>query len=148
MNIYWALICLRCCPRPWDLKYESVIVSLNIHWKDWCWSWNSYTLATWCEELTHWKRPRCWERLKAGREGDDRGWDGWITDLMDMSLSTLRELVMDRKAWYAAVHGVAKSWTWLSDWTKLMMCYEDQVNTVFRKKLNLLMTIHKIKLVL
>ena len=48
---------------------------LNIHWKDWCWSWNSNTLATWCEELTHWKRPRCWERLKAGGEGDDRGWD-------------------------------------------------------------------------
>ena len=51
---------------------------LNIHWKDWCWSWNSNTLATWCEELTHWKRPWCWERSKAGREGDDRGWDGWM----------------------------------------------------------------------
>ena len=35
-------------------------------------------LATWCEELTHWKRPWCWERLRAGREGDDRGWDGWM----------------------------------------------------------------------
>ena len=35
-------------------------------------------LATWCEELTHWKRPWCWERLKAGGEGDDRGWDGWM----------------------------------------------------------------------
>ena len=51
---------------------------LNIHWKDWCWSWNSNTLATWCEELTHWKRLRCWERLKAGREGDDRGWEVWM----------------------------------------------------------------------
>ena len=49
---------------------------LNIHWKDWCWSWNSNTLATWCEELTHLKRPWCWERLRAGGEGDDRGWDG------------------------------------------------------------------------
>ena len=36
------------------------------------------TLATWCEELTNWKRPWCWERLKAGGEGDDRGWDGWM----------------------------------------------------------------------
>ena len=45
--------------------------------KDWCWSWNSNTLATWCEELTHWKRPWCWERLKAG-EGDDSRWDGWM----------------------------------------------------------------------
>ena len=51
---------------------------LNIHWKDWCWSWNSNTLSTWYEELTHWKRPWCWERLKAGGEGDDRGWDGWM----------------------------------------------------------------------
>ena len=51
---------------------------LNIHWKDWCWSWHSNTLATWCEELTHLKRPWCWERLKAGGERDDRGWDGWM----------------------------------------------------------------------
>ena len=51
---------------------------LNIHWKDWCWSWNSNTLATWCKELTHLKRPWCWERLEAGGEGDDRGWDGWM----------------------------------------------------------------------
>ena len=41
-------------------------------------SWNSNTLATWCRELTHLKRPWCWERLRAGEEGDDRGWDGWI----------------------------------------------------------------------
>ena len=51
---------------------------LNIRWKDWCWSWNSNTLATWCEELTHWKRPWCWERVKVGGEGDNRGWDGWM----------------------------------------------------------------------
>ena len=49
--------------------------------KDWCWSWNSNTLATWCKELTHWKRPWCWETLKVGGEGDNRGWDGWIASL-------------------------------------------------------------------
>ena len=59
---------------PWTAR-RSV---LGVHWKDWCWSWNSSTLATWWEELTHWKRPWCWEGLGAGREGDDRGWDGWI----------------------------------------------------------------------
>ena len=53
---------------------------LGVHWKDWCWSWNSSTLATWCKELTHLKRPWCWERLKAG-EGDKRGWDGWMASL-------------------------------------------------------------------
>ena len=51
---------------------------LSVHCKDWCWSWNSRTLATWCEELTHLKRPWCWERLRAGGDGDDRGWDGWM----------------------------------------------------------------------
>jgi len=54
---------------------------LNIYWKDWCWSWNSNTLATWWEELTHWKRPRCWERLKEARKGDDRGWVDWMASL-------------------------------------------------------------------
>ena len=48
-------------------------------WKDWCWSSN--TLTTWCKELIHWKRPWCWERLKAGGEGDIRGWDGWMASL-------------------------------------------------------------------
>ena len=51
-------------------------INLNIYWKDWCWSWSSNTLATWCKELTHWKRPWCWERLEAkGEEGFWR-WDG------------------------------------------------------------------------
>ena len=53
-------------------------ISLNIRWKDWCWSWNSNTLAIWCEELTHLKRPWCWERLKARGEGADRACDGWM----------------------------------------------------------------------
>ena len=43
-----------------------------------CWSWSSNTLATWYKELTHWKRPWCWVRLRAGGEWDDRGWDGWM----------------------------------------------------------------------
>ena len=78
-------------------------------------------LATSCKELTHWKRLWCWEGLGAGGEGDDRGWDGWMASLTRwmLSLSELRELVMDREAWRAAIHGVAKSRTRLSDWTEL-----------------------------
>jgi len=45
------------------------------------WTWNSNTLATWYKELTLWKRPWCWERLKAGAEGDNRGWDGWMASM-------------------------------------------------------------------
>ena len=57
------------------------IAVLNIHWKDWCWSWSSNTLVTSSKELTHLKRPWCWQRLKA-REVNDRGWDGWMASLI------------------------------------------------------------------
>ena len=70
---------------PWTARRsnQSILKEsvLNIHWKERGWSWNSNTLATWCEEQTHWKRPWCWERLRAGGEGDDRGWDDWMASL-------------------------------------------------------------------
>ena len=89
--------------------------TLNIHWKDWWWSWSSNTLATWCEEPTHCKTPWCWGRLKSGGEGDNKEWDGWMASL-GMSLSKLWEMTKDRKARHAAVRGVTKSWTQLNDW--------------------------------
>ena len=52
--------------------------ALGFLWREWCGSWNSSTLATSCEELTHWNRLWFWERLGAGGERDDRGWDSWI----------------------------------------------------------------------
>ena len=69
----------------------------------------------------HWKRPWCWERLRAGGEGDNRGWDGW------MALPTQWTWVwVNSGSWWwtgrpgAACHGVAKNWTRLSDWTEMM----------------------------
>ena len=78
---------------PWTARRSSQYIwrksVLNVHWKDWCLSWNSNNLATWCKTLTHLKRPWYWERLKAGGEGDDRmRWLDGITYSLDMSLST------------------------------------------------------------
>ena len=74
----FELWCWRTLLRvPWTARRSNQSI-LNIHWKDWCWSWSSNMLATWCKVETHWKRPWCWERLKAGRKGGDRGWDGWM----------------------------------------------------------------------
>ena len=76
---------LWCWRRLWKVPWTSKEIKtvnpkgnqLNIHWKDWCWSWSSNPLATWCKELTHRKKRLLLERLKAG-EGGDRGWDGWM----------------------------------------------------------------------
>ena len=65
---------------PWTARRsnQSILKGISPEYslKDWCWSWNSNTLSTWCKELTHWKRP--FKRLKAGGEEDDRGWDSWM----------------------------------------------------------------------
>ena len=80
-------------------------------------------LVTWCEELTHLKRPWCWERLRAGGEGDDRGWDGWMASSIQpwTNLGELQELVMDREAWRAkGLQRVRHDWATELNWS----CYE------------------------
>ena len=79
----FELWCWRRLSRvPWTARKSNQSILnrsvLGVHWKDSCWSWNSNTLATSFEELTHWKRPCCWAGFEAGWEGDERGWDGWM----------------------------------------------------------------------
>ena len=119
----FELSCWRRLLRvPWTARRSNKsilkeIKTLNIHWKDWCWSWISYILATWWEEPIHWKRPWWWGRLKAGGEGGNRGRDGWMALLTQWTWFWARRMLKDREFWHVAVHGVANSWTWLSDWT-------------------------------
>ena len=95
-------------------KYSLEELKLTIHW-----GWNSNTLATWCNEMTHQKTPWCSERLNVVGEGDDRGWDCWMVSPAQWTWIWAWELATDREVWPAAVHRVAKSQTQLSNWTEL-----------------------------
>ena len=80
------------------------------------------TWATWCKEVTYLKRPWCWERLKAGGEGDNRGWNGWVASLTQWTwVWTNCETVKDREVWHATVHGVTESDT--TEWLN-WFCYQ------------------------
>ena len=92
---------------------------LNIHWNDWCWSWNSNSLATWCDKLTV-GRLWCWGRLKAGGEGHHRGWDGSMASPTGWTWVW----ASSRSWWWTGKPGVlqsmeSQSYTRLSGWTEL-----------------------------
>ena len=119
---------------PWAARRSNQLIPrksvLNIHWKDWYWSCSFNTLATWCEELTHLKRPRCWEGLKAGEEGDDRGWNDWMAS----PTQWIWVWVSSRCWWWTGRPGLLKSmgsqsvghdWATEMNWTELtdQLCY-------------------------
>ena len=103
--------------------------TLNIHWKDSCWSWSSNTLATWFEERDSREKTLMLRKI-GGRRRKGRQRMRWLDDItnsMDMNLSKLQEMVKDREAWRAAVHGAAKCWTQLNNNQELL-----RVTNIFR----------------
>ena len=109
---FWTVVLEKTLESPLDCKEIQPVcfkeLVLKIHWKDWHWSWNSNTLATWCEELTYYKRPYCWESLKVGGEGDDRRWDGWMASLTKWTWVW----VNSGSWWWTGKPGVLQSMGW------------------------------------
>ena len=101
---FWTVVLEKTLESVLDCKKIKLV---NPKWisREWCWSWNSNTLVTWYEELTHWKRPSCWERLKAGGEGDDRGWDSWMATLTRWTWAW----ASSRSRWWTGKPGVLQS---------------------------------------
>ena len=123
---FWTVVWRRPLRVPWTARRSNQSILKEIspsehYWKDWCWNWNSNTFATWCKELIHLKRPWCWERLKAGGEQGDRGWDDWMA-----SPTQWTWVRVNCGSWWGTGKPgvlqsmVSQSRTWLSDWTELV----------------------------
>ena len=88
----------------WFAEYLSPLIKI----------WSANTLATWCIELTCWKRPWCWKRWKAKGEESSRGWDVQIlTQWTWIRGNAMRQWKTGKPG---MLHGITKSWTWFSDW--------------------------------
>ena len=83
--IYWTWCWRRLFGVPWTARRysQSILkkISPGVHWKDWCWSWKFQYFGHLMWRADSWKRPWCWESLRAEGEGDGRGWDDWMASL-------------------------------------------------------------------
>ena len=135
---FWTVVLEKTLESPLDCKEIQPVHPKGNQswvWKDWCWSWNSNTLATWCEELTYLKRPWCWESLKAG-EGDDRGWDGWMVSPTQWR----RVWVNSRSWWWTGRPGVLQSMGLQRvghDWVTELNCKHIKCHWIYWKILSM-----------
>ena len=127
---FWTVVLEKTPESPMDCKeIKPVNPEGNQSWifiGYWCWSSN--TLAIWCKELTHWKRPSCWERLKAGGEGDNRGWDSWMASPMRCTgvwvgsgswQWTGKPVVLQSMRLQRVGHDWVTELNWITDWQTL-----------------------------
>ena len=118
---------------PWTARRsnQSILkqISPGCSLEDWCWSWNSNTLATWYEELTHLKRPWCWERLRAGEEGDDRGWHG----LKASSIQWTWVWVDSGSCWWIGRPGMLRFMSPTKSWQRVGHDWETELNWTERR---------------
>ena len=125
---FWTVMLEKTLESPWTARRsnQSILkeISPKCSLEDWYWSWNSNNLATWHEELTHCKGPWFWERLKAGGEGDYRGWDGWMSSPTQWTWVwvnsrswwwTGRPGVL----WFMGSHRVRHDWATELNWTEI-----------------------------
>ena len=124
---------------PWTARRsnQSILKEISPEYslKDWRGSWNFNPSATWCEELSHLKRPWCWERLKEGGKGDDRGWNGWMASPTTWTWVW----VSSGSWWWTGRPGVLQSigsqivlYDWANElnWTKRTVIYGDYHNNL------------------
>ena len=116
----WTVVLEKTLESSLDCKEFQPV--LGVLWKNWCWSWNSNTLATWCEELTYLKRCWCWEGLNTGGEGDGRVWDGCVAS----------------PTWWTWVSVNSGSWWWTGRPGVLQFMGSQRVGQDWATELNLL----------
>ena len=129
---FWTMVLEKTLESPLDCKeiqpvHPKGVQSWVVHWKDWCWSWDSNTLATSCKELIHWKRPWCQEGLREGGEGDNIGWVGWMASPTRCAWVWVNSgswwwTGKPGVLWFMGLQRVRHEWATEMNWTENVSC--------------------------